>query len=79
MINLKSVAVVSGLILGSVSFTSCDDAPKKEAKEEVKEVVVEEVVVAEEVAVVDSTGVVVDTVAVVEEVVVAKEVVEAAE
>ena len=28
MINFKSVAVVSGLILGSLSFTSCDDAEK---------------------------------------------------
>lgn len=71
MINLKSIAVVSGLILGSVSFTSCDDASeKKEVKETAAKevVVVEEVVAVEEVAVVDSTVVVEEVVVVKEEV-----------
>ena len=64
MINLKSVAVVSGLILGSVAFTSCENAPKKEeAKEVAKEVVVEETVEV----VADSTAVVVDSTVVVKE------------
>ena len=72
MVNLRSIAVVSGLLLGSAVFTSCDDAAeKKEAKEVATEVVVEEVVVEE-------TAVVADSTVVVEEVVV-EEAVEVAE
>lgn len=71
MINFKSVAVVSGLILGSISFTSCDDASEKK---ETEKVVIEEVVVVEEAVVADSIAVVVDTTVVVE----VKEVTEAA-